>query len=603
VTNPGEEARSTQDAPAAAQAASQLTEPVWARIKRHKVVEWTLAYVAFAYAALHGVQMLREAFEWPLLVSRLTVFALVLGAPLAVTLAWYHGHRARHRISGQELSILIVLLLVAGSALWWVSKNSHERATAPTGVADTAGIVPAFTPPPHSIAVLPFVNMSGDKEQEYFSDGLTEEILNSLARISELQVSARTSSFSFKGKDVDVGTIAHKLNVASILEGSVRRSSNTIRVTAQLNSAITGFHLWSQTYDRDLRDVLQLQTEIASAVATALKVALLRDVAAKIELGGTRDPAALDWYLRASKAYNASHNSADLQSAANAYSEAIHQDPQFALAFAGRAEALNREASEWLGGPAAWEQHDKALADARQALVLAPDLAEAHLVLGTVLEEGFLDFNRAAGEYAHARELAPGSARVMKAYGGMAVNMGRLESGLAALQHAIVLDPLNTRIRSRLGEAYWSARQYAQSLTTFNDIIVLDPEWGRARAWRGFAYYALGDFDSARSSCEARVDDGWNRSCLALVYHKLGRHGDAKTILAEQQALIGDTAAYQYAEIYTQWGDVTKAREWLGRAVRVRDPGLTWLKTDPFLDPVRKEPWFRAIERELKFPD
>ena len=166
--------------------------------------------------------------------------------------------------------------------------------------APTAG----FAPPPHSIAVLPFVNMSGDKEQEYFSDGLTEELLNSLAEINELQVAARTSAFSFKGTNTDIGTIARKLNVGAVLEGSVRRSANTIRITAQLINAVTGFHLWSKTYDRDLGDVLKLQTEIATAVASALKVTLLGDVAAKVELGGTRNPAAFDAYLRGAKAFS-----------------------------------------------------------------------------------------------------------------------------------------------------------------------------------------------------------------------------------------------------------------------------------------------------------
>jgi adenylate cyclase len=161
--------------------------------------------------------------------------------------------------------------------------------------------------------VLPFVNMSGDKEQEYFSDGLTEELLNSLAEINGLQVAARTSSFYFKGKDVDLGTIAHRLNVSAVLEGSVRRSSHTIRITAQLIDTVTGFHLWSKTYDRDLGDVLKLQTEIATAVASALKVALLGDVSTKIELGGTRNPGAFDAYLRGAKAVSARvHDSKDI---------------------------------------------------------------------------------------------------------------------------------------------------------------------------------------------------------------------------------------------------------------------------------------------------
>jgi TolB-like protein len=198
-----------------------------------------------------------------------------------------------------------------------------------------------FAPSPHSIAVLPFVNMSRDKEQEYFSDGLTEELLNSLAEVNELQVAARTSAFSFKGKDTDIGTIARKLNVASVLEGSVRRSGNTVRVTTQLINAVTGFHLWSHTYDRDLGDVLKLETEIADAVASALKVSLLGEVATKIELGGTRNPAAFDAYLRGRKSDMEQRSGKDVQTAIAAYTEAIGLDPNYALAFANRSLALS----------------------------------------------------------------------------------------------------------------------------------------------------------------------------------------------------------------------------------------------------------------------
>jgi TolB-like protein len=197
------------------------------------------------------------------------------------------------------LAAACVYLLVARP---WVSK--HPAAQHPSGTAPAAPVNAAlFAPPPHSIAVLPFVNMSGDANQQYFSDGLTEELLNSLSRINELQVAARTSSFSFQGEHPDIATVAHKLNVAAVLEGSVRRSAHTLRITAQLVNGSTGYHLWSQTYDRDLGDVLALQTEIATAVAAALKATLLGDVAARIEVGGTRNAAAFDAYLRASQAY------------------------------------------------------------------------------------------------------------------------------------------------------------------------------------------------------------------------------------------------------------------------------------------------------------
>jgi TolB-like protein len=237
----------------------------------------------------------------------------------------------------------------------WIPKHSPTSQPMTSAAPETAprarATAATFAPPPHSIAVLPFVNMSGDKEQDYFSDGLSEELLNSLARarINELQVAARTSSFYFKGERADLASIAHKLNVASVLEGSVRRSGHTVRVTAQLNNALTGYHLWSQTYDRDLGDVLKLQTDIATAVASALKVTLLGDVAAKIEIGGTRSPAAFDAYLRASNAYRrfgpvnlaaGGLNEEGLQSAIAAYTEAIHADPAYTLAYAGRSLAF-----------------------------------------------------------------------------------------------------------------------------------------------------------------------------------------------------------------------------------------------------------------------
>jgi TolB-like protein/Tfp pilus assembly protein PilF len=456
----------------------------------------------------------------------------------------------------------------------------------------------AFAPPPHSIAVLPFVNMSGDKEQEYFSDGLTEELLNSLAEINELQVAARTSAFSFKGKDTDIGTIARKLNVGAVLEGSVRRSEHTVRVTAQLINAVTGFHVWSKSYDRDLGDVLKLQTEIATAVADALKVTLLGDVAAKIELGGTRNPAAFDAYLRGRKAINAAHGIKDLQTAIAAYTEAIGLDPDYALALVNRSIALSGLASE----SSSRKSFDTAQEDARKAIALAPDLGQAHLALALYLENGSLDFTRANDEYNRARALAPGDARVLRDYSGFAVNIGRTEASIAAARRAVVLDPLNRFSYIFLGWALYGGRQNKEALAAFQNALALDAEDPVSSAARGLAYYALGDFERARASCERQADYSGIQQCLAVTYDKLGRRADAEAMLAKYATSMGDAAAYGYATIYAQWGHSAKALEWLETALRLRAPGLTSLKVDPLLDPLRKEPRFQAVERALRFP-
>jgi serine/threonine-protein kinase len=610
--------------------------PVFEQLKQRNVFRVAVLYLMVCWLILDPVHVVFHMLEVPAWANRLVVILMAVGFPAVLIFAWVyeitpeglkptgavpHGKSVR-KLTGRRLDRAIIAVLSVALAYFIVDKfliSKHLSTKEPVasvvaGSAARPSEPPAlpsaatFNPPPHSIAVLPFVNMSGEKEQEYFSDGLTEELLNSLSRINELQVTGRTSSFYFKGEHADLSTIARKLNVAAVLEGSVRRSGHTVRITTQLINAITGFHAWSQTYDRDLRDVLKLQTEIANAVANALKVALLSDVAGRIELGGTHNPVAFDWYLRASKTYSSAHNAADLVSTIAAYSEALRQDPQYALAFAGRSQALKRHAGEWATGPAAREEYAKALADARQAIVLAPELAEAHLALGDTFEWGFFDFGHAAVEYGRAADLAHGNARVLESYGTFAVLiMGNTEGGLAAIRQAIVLDPLNTEILARLGEAQWATRQYEQALSTFNAVIALDPAWARPRGWRGFAYYGLGDYERARSSCEEGqgldVDNGWSRLCLAWVYHKLGRHADAEAMLTKQRAALGDLSAYQFAGIYAQWGNAAKSHEWLATAVRLRDSGLTWLKTDPFLDPVRNEPWFKAIERELKFPD
>jgi TolB-like protein/tetratricopeptide (TPR) repeat protein len=491
----------------------------------------------------------------------------------------------------RALPVAVVVLLLGAVAYLtiqrpWISKPAPSA---------------AFAPPPHSIAVLPFVNLSADKEQEYFSDGLTEELLNSLAEINELQVAARTSAFSFKGTNTDIGTIARKLNVGAVLEGSVRRSGHTIRITAQLINAVTGFDLWSKSYDRDLGDVLKLQTEIATAVASALKVTLLGDVATKIELGGTRNPAAFDAYLRGAKVVSSRHEAKDLLAAIAAYTEAIHLDPHYALAFAGRSIALSLYAGEAATGAAVREDLVKAQADAREALALTPDLAQAHLALAFV-SDNTLDFAQANDEYERALALAPGNAQILRNGGLFAAYMGHFDAGVVGARRAVVLDPLAPYSHSLLGGALYTARRYQEAVAAWAEVISLDPDFQATYVGRGFAYYGLGDLESARTSCETKPDYWGSQVCLAVIYDKLGRHADAEAELAKLKAALGDAAAYQYTQIYAQWGNRAQALQWLETALRLRDPGLEHVKTDPLLDPLRQEPRFQAIERELKFP-
>jgi TolB-like protein/Tfp pilus assembly protein PilF len=571
---------------------------------RFRELQWTRAPGGQASAAfIERVQRLRSpaAADEPMARPGAPAVSSATTAPREVT---RKPRRAKSALGATVAVVVCAALAYLVADRFWVSRHPGTSA-GDTASRTTAGpAAAAFNPPPHSIAVLPFVNMSGDKEQDYFADGLSEELLNDLARINDLQVAARTSAFSFKGKDTDITTIAHRLNVGAVLEGSVRRSSHTIRITTQLINAVTGFHLWSETYDRDLGDVLKLQTEIATAVAGALKVTLLGDEAAKIEVGGTHNPAAFDAYLRAEKILWGGYSPKVIETAVAGYTEAIRLDPDYALAFAARALAFASNATLWDTTTSAVRADlHKAQADAAKAIALAPNLSEGYLARAVAYTD-LLEFKEASEEYERALVLGPGNARVLRDYGGFAVYMGRSDSGLTAVRRAVVLDPLNSSAQGFLGQALIVLRRYPEALAAYNDAEALPSTTpGAFLGAIGTTYYLRGDFESARASCEQNRDDYGSQSCLAMTYDKIGRHADAEAVLAKLGSTMGDVSASQYAQIYAQWGNTPKALEWLETALRLRDPGLVQLKTDPFLDPLRKEPRFQAIERELKFPN
>jgi serine/threonine protein kinase/tetratricopeptide (TPR) repeat protein len=463
-----------------------------------------------------------------------------------------------------------------------------------------------FAPPPHSIAVLPFVNMSGDPDQEYFSDGLSEELLNSLSHLNSLQVVARTSSFSFKGKNIDVSTIARRLNVGAVLEGSVRRSGSTVRITVQLINGVNGFHMWSQSYDRDLSDILQVQAEVASSVARQLEVQLSGGEAGKIELGGTRNPQAYEAYLRAAQLLsNWDTGEQGIHAALAAFDQAIALDPNYAWAHVGRSRTLT-SISIWVAKPNerdAWRA--QASAAAERAVVLAPELGEAHAVLAVTRAYGLLNFVGAAPEYERALALAPGSAYVERVFAAFYSQLGHHEVAVNAARRAVSLDPQNVQMHLLLGQVLSNARHFDQALSAFQDALVLSPDSHYIQAQKFYALLASGQLERAQRLCElpaTPLDDDERHECLALAYHALGRQTDADRHMQQLQAMEGNRWAFAYAEIYAQWGNTAAALEWLGKAEQLRDPSFQVLRVSWLLDPIRDQPQFKAIEARLNLP-
>jgi TolB-like protein/Flp pilus assembly protein TadD len=484
-----------------------------------------------------------------------------------------------------------------------VQAAAHAVPAAPA--APAAAAQAEFVPPPHSVAVLPFVNLSGDPRDQYFSDGLSVELLDSLARIRDLQVVARTSSFSFRDKGMDVIEIARKLNVGALLEGSIRREGKHVRIAANLINAKTGFRLWSDSFDRDLKDVLQLQAEIATAVTSALQAKLLADSAALLELGGTRDPQAFDAYLRGEGLVGRPLDETTTRAQFAAYDDAIRLDPKFAKAYVAKALAEIIYAGNSDTASGARDTFAAALSDARTAVALAPELGEAHSALGFVLDAGFQDYAAAATEYERAMALTPGNSRVLAMAARFLSEIGRSQAAVAQAQRAVVLDPLNAGTYRILGLVLLYSRHFAESVQAFDHALSINPQAVQAAANRGLAFVALGEFARARASCASPPVDWLSHMCLAIASQKLHIDADARSEMAALRAAAADEndQAYQYAQVYAQWGDKEQALTWLETAYRIRDPGLLQLKVDVFMDPLRGEPRFQSVLAKMKFPD
>src|SRR3984957_1506032 len=512
---------------------------------------------------------------------------------------------AKRRLNGP----VVVLIAVIAAALAYIVVDKVWRAK-PASVAITelapasaAGAPPAFAPPPHSIAVLPFVNMSGDPKQDYFSDGLSEELLNSLTTIPDLHVAARTSSFFFKGKDVDLSEVAHKLNVGAVLEGSVRKDGEQVRITAQLINAVTGFHLWSQTYDRDLKSILKLQTEIATAVTKALQATLMADAAAPIELGGTKNPRAFDAYLLGQ---NLDHSKIDkdaLLAAIAAFDEAVRLDPGFAKAYASEALAETGFAEYYGVGVEIREHFQRARAAAERAVQLAPELGEAHSALADLLAHGYFDFKGALSELELAVSLSPNEPGVLLRTSWFLSDIGRGEEAVSMARRGLSLDQLNWRAYRYFAIVLDDAHRYPEAIEAANRALSLNASDTRQTALRGLSLLHMGDAEAARKSCDTPQRDGEGHMCLAIAYDRLHRRSDAEAEVATMKADMGDAQAFQFAEVYAQWGDISKALDWIETAYRLKDPGMSSLKVDEFLAPLRAEIRFREIERKLNLPD
>ena len=465
-------------------------------------------------------------------------------------------------------------------------------------VAWQAGLFGSGAAQARSIAIVPFKNLSGDASQAFLSDGLTEEVRAALTRNPGLMVLAGATSNTARDEVGDARQIAKKLGVAYLLDGSVQRSGDRVRVATNLTNGRTGFSEWSQRLERKLDDIFAFQSEIAQSVSNALAVRMATDAPA---LGSTRNATAYEAYLRGKALYNLAKDAdSDRQARAN-FEVAIAADPNFALAHAALSRVLSSTAASHAAASELKPLYSAAVQQALLAIKLAPTLAEGNLALGYARFAGFLDVRGAKPSYDRAYEYGRGDADVILLYALYAVRARRFAEARNAIERALALDPLNPRTHRASGLIAYSSRRYGAAVAAYRRALQLNPEISNANAFMGNALMQMKKLPEARAAIESEKSEMFRLTSLAILEHRAGNSAASKQAFDALVAKLGDAAVYQQAEVTAQWGKSAEAVALLQRARAVGDAGLTAIATDPMLDPIARDPNFVQLVKELGF--
>jgi serine/threonine-protein kinase len=595
------------------------TPSFFAELQRRHVYKVGAAYAVGAWLLAQMVTQVLPVFNVSMLGQRILVLILIAGFPVALVLAWLfdvtsqgivrteslHSEAAtpteRHERRGIDRRLNYVLsgLLLLATA-YLISEHKTLRPAGKDGV-QTAEV------DEKSIAVLPLANSTGDPANEYFSDGVSEELISTLSRLGELKVIGRTSSFQFKGKADDSKTIGEKLGVAWLLEGSVRKSSDRVRIAVALVKSADGSNRWSQTYDRDFKDIFAVQSEIASAVASKLQVALLGNNAQAAVAPATYVPASQN--AEAYKAllqgnfHLARQTIADYRKAIDYYRAAIRLDPDYALAHADLALADSNFVSRFPEadtGPI-----EPIIADARAsldtALRLQPNLARAHAVRANLLASLDLKFVEADAEARRAVELEPQNPQSLIALAASKQTLGDLDASIALARQILLLDPLNDAAYYFISVAAAAQGHYDEAEAAIREALELQPQ-SNFRLQQLTMVQALRGNREAIDTARSIPDSFWRNYALAFAYAVVGDPAQADEAINRLLACCSDGGAMQIASVYAARKDAEKTFEWLDGALVARDPGISTLYVDPFILSFRNDPRFAAFAAKAGLP-
>jgi TolB-like protein/Tfp pilus assembly protein PilF len=526
-----------------------------------------------------------------------------------IKLAGWHGRADASQIQAIRRAIAAALGEQSGSRP--VARRSIDRrqalvigggaAVAVAGgglIAWRTGLIGPVRVDARTIAVLPFKNLSGDSAQAFISDGLTEEIRSALSRNAGLQVLATTSSNTVRDDQGDARSIAAKLDVAYLLDGSVQRAGDRVRVAINLTNGRTGFSEWSDRVDRQLGDIFAFQSEIATKVSNALSVRMATDAPAP---GGTRNAQAFEAYLRGKALYNETKDEATDRQAKADFEIAIAADPNFALAHAALSRSLSSIAAAYAKADELKPLYAQAVAEAQRAIDLAPTLPQGQLALGYARFAGFLDVRGARPSYDKAYQYGRGNADIVLLCAAYMARTRRFQEARDAIDWALALDPLNPRTHRAAGAIAFASRRYGDAIMQGRRAVELNPKISNANASIGDSLMELGKLAEARAAYAKEPSAMFRLRGLAALEHRAGNQAAAEKAFAQLVGEVGDAAMYQQAEVMAQWGRADEAMAKLQRARAIGDSGLSLIATDPLLDPLSNDPRFVNLVKDLGF--